>query len=93
MTLRIVIGVTAAMTAATLAKAEPFFLGLGDLPGGLFSSMAHGVSADGTVVVGHGTIHQLLFRRVHPRCPIYSYLDMGSKPPSGYRAEKNTTIS
>jgi probable HAF family extracellular repeat protein len=31
---------------------EPFFIGLGDLPGGSFSSRALDVSADGTVVVG-----------------------------------------
>ena len=34
--------------------AEPFFMGLGDLPGGGFSSFAYGVSADGSVVVGQG---------------------------------------
>jgi probable HAF family extracellular repeat protein len=28
--------------------------GLGDLPGGAFNSWAHGVSADGAVIVGHG---------------------------------------
>src|SRR5262249_26072669 len=30
-------------------------VGLGDLPGGVFSSEAHAVSADGSVVVGKGT--------------------------------------
>jgi uncharacterized membrane protein len=34
--------------------AEPFFTGLGDLPGGSFSSSASGVSANGSVVVGIG---------------------------------------
>ncbi|HUU95419.1 MAG TPA: PEP-CTERM sorting domain-containing protein [Phycisphaerae bacterium] len=33
---------------------EPFFLGLGDLPGQLYYSKAYGVSADGSVVVGNG---------------------------------------
>jgi probable HAF family extracellular repeat protein len=32
--------------------AEPFFIGLGDLPGGAVHSRAFGVSADGSVVVG-----------------------------------------
>ena len=31
-----------------------FFQGLGDLPGGSFSSQASGLSADGSVVVGSG---------------------------------------
>ncbi|MHC4105054.1 MAG: PEP-CTERM sorting domain-containing protein [Planctomycetota bacterium] len=44
-----VIGISA--TAGT-AK----FQGLGDLPGGLFGSSAAAVSADGTVVVGFGTV-------------------------------------
>ena len=35
--------------------AGPFFSGLGDLPGGSFFSIATGVSADGSVVVGSGT--------------------------------------
>ncbi len=34
------------------ANATPMFMGLGDLPGGLFSSHATGVSAGGSVVVG-----------------------------------------
>ncbi len=33
------------------ASAVPMFLGLGDLPGGNFSSYANGISADGAVVV------------------------------------------
>ncbi|MCP5069648.1 MAG: hypothetical protein GY946_24035 [bacterium] len=37
------------------ANATPMFMGLGDLPGGLFSSHATGVSADGSVVVGGST--------------------------------------
>ena len=35
--------------------AETGMVGLGDLPGGAFSSQALGVSADGSIVVGHGT--------------------------------------
>ena len=42
------IGVTFPAQAAS-------FQGLGDLPGGVFSSSAGGVSADGSVVVGSGT--------------------------------------
>ncbi len=37
---------------ALSASASPMFMGLGDLPGGSFSSAALGVSADGSVVVG-----------------------------------------
>ena len=36
--------------------AEPFFMGLGDLPGYPFSSGASAVSADGSVVVGNGAV-------------------------------------
>ena len=44
-----------ALVASTLGRAdEPFFMGLGDLPGGVFDSRAHAVSADGRVVVGVG---------------------------------------
>lgn len=42
-------------TSASLAAA-PFFMGLGDLPGGGFNSTANGVNANGTVVVGQGTV-------------------------------------
>jgi probable HAF family extracellular repeat protein len=41
-----------ALAVALAAAAEPFFLGLGDLPGGSSFSRAWGVSADGSVVVG-----------------------------------------
>lgn len=38
--------------SALPARATPLFMGLGDLPGGSFGSVATGVSADGSVVVG-----------------------------------------
>src|SRR5690606_6293045 len=41
-----------ALAAAAPAAADPFFLGLGDLPGGSFWSEARGVSADGSTVIG-----------------------------------------
>ncbi|MDB9418679.1 PEP-CTERM sorting domain-containing protein [Microcystis aeruginosa] len=45
-----------AIGVAFQAQAAPFFTGLGFLPGGSFSrSFAHGVSADGSVVVGRGS--------------------------------------
>jgi probable HAF family extracellular repeat protein len=40
--------------AARAAHAQALFMGLGDLPGGSLSSIAYGVSADGSVVVGSG---------------------------------------
>ena len=40
--------------ASHSAHASPFFMGLGDLPGGSFNSEAESVSADGSVVVGRG---------------------------------------
>jgi hypothetical protein len=40
--------------AAAAYGQAPSFLGLGDLPGGMFKSWANAVSADGRVVVGHG---------------------------------------
>jgi probable HAF family extracellular repeat protein len=39
---------------ASTGSAGPFFMGLGDLPGGGFSSFAYGVSSDGSIVVGQG---------------------------------------
>jgi probable HAF family extracellular repeat protein len=41
-------------TSTTHAEAVATFTGLGDLPGGSFISLANGVSADGSVVVGRG---------------------------------------
>jgi probable HAF family extracellular repeat protein len=41
--------------SASPARAQSFFLGLGDLPGGAASSQANALSADGTTVVGGGT--------------------------------------
>jgi uncharacterized membrane protein len=38
-------------SVTTLAE-QPFFMGLGDLPGGVFASLPDDISADGTVVVG-----------------------------------------
>jgi probable HAF family extracellular repeat protein len=43
------------VTLSGTADAEPYFMGLGDLPGGTFSSYATGVSADGSVVVGRSS--------------------------------------
>ena len=40
------------VTANICVAKDPSFEGLGDLPGGGFSSQARGVSADGSVVVG-----------------------------------------
>ncbi len=40
--------------AAPAAAQQPFFMGLGDLPGAAFASHALGVSQDGLVVVGMG---------------------------------------
>src|SRR5687767_11234917 len=40
--------------------ATPFFIGLGDLPGGTFRSSASGVSADGSVVVGSSDVATVL---------------------------------
>jgi hypothetical protein len=48
-----VAGVAAWIAGAAPAGAASF-TGLGDLPGGSFYSVAYGVSADGSVVVGQG---------------------------------------
>lgn len=45
----------ACLTSPLAAGPAPFFMGLGDLPGGLHSSNAYAVSADGSTVVGAGT--------------------------------------
>jgi uncharacterized membrane protein len=60
MRFRILILLTALVLASlgNIAEADsaPAFQGLGDLPGGPFDSSAFGVSADGSVVVGNGTV-------------------------------------
>ncbi len=51
------VGVTVVLFSCSRARAAvPSFQGLGDLPGGEFSSCAYGVSADGSVVVGRSVI-------------------------------------
>jgi probable HAF family extracellular repeat protein len=51
----IVVAFAAALSGASVAQSAPTFMGLGDLPGGSFSSQALGVSADGSVVIGAGS--------------------------------------
>ncbi len=41
-------------TSSVHAEAVATFQGLGDLPGGSFSSIAYGISEDGSTVVGQG---------------------------------------
>jgi len=53
MSVRLRIAVAASILAGAAARADqPYFIGLGDLPGGRFASGAVDVSADGSVVVG-----------------------------------------
>jgi probable HAF family extracellular repeat protein len=49
-----VLAFTALLAGAHAAHAQATFMGLGDLPGGPFSSTATGVSGDGRTVVGSG---------------------------------------
>lgn len=49
---RILVGVTLGL--ASLSASAASFTPLGDLSGGSFYSVARGVSADGSVVVGYG---------------------------------------
>ncbi|XVJ58166.1 MAG: hypothetical protein HEQ23_01710 [Tepidisphaera sp.] len=44
------------LTLAASALAQPSFTGIGDLAGGARASYAQGISPDGTIVVGRGTI-------------------------------------
>jgi probable HAF family extracellular repeat protein len=44
------------LTFTVPAQAAPMFMGLGNLSGGGFESLAHAVSGDGTVVVGMGRV-------------------------------------
>ena len=46
------VGLSAIGVWGTPVRAEPFFRGLGDLPGGVFQSKARAISDDGSVVVG-----------------------------------------
>jgi len=51
------VGVTTVLFSCSRGQAAgPSFEGLGDLPGGFFGSVAYGVSADGSVVVGASVI-------------------------------------
>jgi probable HAF family extracellular repeat protein len=50
---RILIALSVTLATEIVACAQqPFFMGLGDLPGGTFNSRAEDISADGAVVVG-----------------------------------------
>ena len=51
---RFLLGTCLVLCGSITVQAGPLFTGLGDLPGGYFSSHAYGVSADGAVVVGSG---------------------------------------
>jgi probable HAF family extracellular repeat protein len=44
------------LLGAPLRAQEPFFMGLGDLPGGAFQSWASDVSGDGSIVVGRSEV-------------------------------------
>ncbi len=46
----------AVLGLSTGASASPMFMGLGDLPGGTFNSLALGVSNDGTAVAGSSDV-------------------------------------
>ena len=50
----IIAGIAIILAAAPAGYAQAAFQGLGDLPGGAFSSEARATSADGAVVVGVG---------------------------------------
>jgi probable HAF family extracellular repeat protein len=54
LTTLLAVGILLINKNATPLTPSLHFIGLGDLPGGIASSMAHGVSADGTAVVGSG---------------------------------------
>src|SRR4030042_5948226 len=54
MSSRLISGITLSLVFTTLVFGASFE-GLGDLPGGSFSSYAQGVSGDGSVVVGSST--------------------------------------
>jgi probable HAF family extracellular repeat protein len=53
----------AAVASGRVEAAPPFFMGLGDLPGGSVSSEALAVSADGSVVVGSSVVSLSPFAR------------------------------
>jgi len=44
----------AVFTTPSVWASQPSFMGLGDLPGGIFDSIANDISSDGSVVVGYG---------------------------------------
>lgn len=50
-------GLAVASPSATVAGESPSFTGIGDFPGGEFYSYAHGISADGGVVVGWSEVN------------------------------------
>ena len=46
-------GIAIGLIALNVSAGEPFFIGLGDLPGGSVGSWARAISADGSTVVGY----------------------------------------
>ena len=54
LTTLLAVGILLTVRNAQPPTPSPHFTGLGDLPGGIANSMAYGVSADGTAVVGCG---------------------------------------
>ena len=54
LTTLLAVGILLIIRNATPPTPSQHFIGLGDLPGGIANSMAYGVSADGTAVVGCG---------------------------------------
>jgi probable HAF family extracellular repeat protein len=51
----VVVATGSSLALASPAETAPMFMGLGDLPGGIFNSQALAVSADGSTVVGRGS--------------------------------------
>ena len=66
--------------------------GLGDLPGGRFTSSAAGASADGSVVVGWGTVGDDYFDQEAFRWTSATGLEgIGDLPGGGYASQANAT--
>ncbi|MEL6497545.1 MAG: hypothetical protein AAF937_05880 [Planctomycetota bacterium] len=52
--MKIAVAFLSVVVAAGVAHAQPRFIPIGDIPGGLTLGRANAVSADGTVVAGDG---------------------------------------
>lgn len=73
---------------SVLAEDQPYFKFLGDLPGGANYSLVHGISADGSTVVGSSDSGQRFSDQAY-----YWHRDVGMKGLRGLDGQASTTLA